>query len=405
MYLDSSDFSVLAEARALTIPWQSQLRKYLLDCVASGRVEIRVSSVHVSEAAPHSKDVADWAKRRADLIEMLSRGKAIRYFDEVDRGDLAVAFKIPGYEFPFHAHDDNGAWWPDVSDVAVDVQDTLIRALREVIAAMPRPQRRELERRFFSGRGELSSAGKQFFRANSPESFLSLSKEFPLSEGFVQAWIEVFDRPSAAAMLVAELRRVLQNVRVFMEWFCAHGKAGVFSACLRTPIQESRPVIERLRDLYGEALRLQEKLDLPRGEAFRRIAAMADENCGLMKRSLAERALSEHSDWLVAHGVDATAIRNVSAGELVLPKIEALSDLMREWFLLNVTSNRKVLDSDFGDIAHLCHAPYVDVIRCDGFAWNVSRLVRSKWPNVAFVSRLEDLKDAIDERHKFLASG
>jgi hypothetical protein len=397
VYLDSSDFSRLSDTKGLEDPTRRGLREYLMARVASGDIEVRISSIHVAEAAPHDTDAVAWAKQRGDLIESLSQGRVVRYFDLIDRGDLAVALAVPGYAFPEHALADNGDWWPDISDLADDVQNTVTRAMREAVASFPRHDRRRIERAMFDGQGHLSESGKKLFRA-SPAISSRLTNEFPVSEKLLSAWPSLFDQPNAKEIIITELRRTLQDVRLFMEWFCTHGYLGGLGETLRAPIRNSADAIKRLRALYAQAVTIQSKLGLPRNDARRRIEALVIENMARTRKVLITQAIEKSRDWLQSCGVSATSLSELDIASLRMPKIDAMVDMMGEWFLINVTGNRNILESDFGDIAHLCHAPYVDVIRCDAFAWQVCRPIRAKWADTIFVARLEDLRAIIESR-------
>jgi hypothetical protein len=380
VYLDNSDYSVLGDAMAdPTHKHVSTLAK-LIQLVDSGKIQIRFSGTSVIEASHIEKSARDAAIRRGKCIERLCGGKCFIYWPSL----LAQEQANFEQERPLYSGLTNDAslWFPNLSDVAKSLGDSLEKGLLSAIkeSGRSRKERRTAEKLLVKN-GKLSPLGASMLKGPQRVQLLSkLAEQFPLSDRFYKE--DLIVKYAAGKLsppeLVEELSIVFRDVEKFIGW----------TYDTRDPEQKTirwfRDLGDRLKDIVEGMRSIVEPFAMlvPPAKFKSTIDAMTDEQLPKLRREFITKM--------------ADKLEDAQIGELGdLPALDVYVKAIGVYVKTSLKGDRKLLSSDSGDLLHLSHAPYCDVFRADGNTSQVANQVVKPY-GTRVVPKLAQLVDTLE---------
>lgn len=392
VYLDSQDYSALSE-KALK-PELEHVKNELLGMAASADIRFVFSSIVVCEAVPTGPHAVPYAIQRGDFLSQLCRRNALIFHSELlEREVRALADRCALSPAIVRATQD---WFPAVE---FEEPTPLSEALREqlnadpMFQAMPRPQRREAERKFFKKGGLLPEVRDAIYSAAGQNYVDAIVSRWPMD----RAHADVFRRYALGEAGKEEaseaMRASLRDPGYLMRWFSENPELALpLADIVRGPGQEL-------------------------GSSMRSLVAIADNLKGMdgdgeVGESRWEQLpISDKQDWegrVSKHllgvvggvarkcGIELSQLIASKDVALFCPGIDATVRSMMSSVWGNVGGSRRQLpsDSQFPDAMHAMYAPYVDVFRADAY---MAPHIRSevKRHGTQVVAKLRDLPAVI----------
>lgn len=390
VYLDSSDYSVLGDALQNAAHPHAATIARLIELVDSDMIQVRFSGIHVIEVSHIEKSARDAAVRRARCIERLSKGRCFAFFTSL------LAREQENFEKGDPLYDgitnDDGSWFPDTSDDVIkslrsSITDGLRKALKENVNN--RHERRGFERMLVKD-NKLSPLAAQKLLVPQRDILLKeLAEQFPLSERFFKEDLLIHFATGnlSSSELYRELSIVFRDIEKFVGW----------TYDTRDPEQKTikwfRNLGKRLKDDVTGMRKLCEPLvGLAHPEKIKStLDSMVDERLPPLRRTFITK-MAEKPD-------------TASIGQLGdLPALDTFVGAIGVYVKNSLKGDRKLLDSDSGDLFHLSHAPYCDVFRADGSTSQIATQVLRPY-GTRVVPKLAQLIDTLDAVLQAQAAG
>lgn len=377
VYLDSSDFSNMSISNRT--PEADGIRRFLIEKVHCGKIEIRFSAVHLMEAAARDQQYLSNSRERFSFIRELCGDRC--FIDPfslmTDEAQGKATTKAEGYPSR-----DDGIWLPSIEDIKHDIPDLKATLLEELDRApINRSQRRHLTRKLIGKDGTLSTQALQMLNAR-PEALLSnLSKKYPLNNEGIGIVLDALTGKIPRSKIDEQFRNLLANISRFHEW---HEKSW----------KEISPMMDWLRQ-HGRRL---EQLIIAQHQVFeglrgRAAAAGLDRATVLELESKARSRLQLAIPKAIRRGVVGEPDGICHTG----PSLDLFCAVLTIVAMNTVFSGgnpRKPRSSDFGDALHAVYLPYVDVFRADSYMSSVLHGI-NETGNAIIVSKLAQLPKAI----------
>lgn len=391
VYLDSSDFSDLTDARKQT----PQLKAVLdgLEVLADGgQVDFRFSIVHVCEAAPTQPDAAAAAERRAALMNRLCGSNALVTIEEVL---AAERMKTQGFSAL-----SQGRWHPPLDDLLPDspLQDARMMLRNELKATgLDRAERRRRERAAFR-KGGWSKQARQSIDTVMPSTIPGLFNLLPLTPDEMQALMSYLKGGSGRELAIKGCQRVLANPAWFMRRYAENPeKMKAIVEWLREGgpnfVTKMSAAVAQAQDLFASRSASNEEFE-------KAIANIEDDE--LRKHLLREHKSTQQAlDSRIKNDknrLEESVLRKLTGetketgSTLTLDQVRDLYPGTAAMLATGMHATRRAMDqnnprplqdSDFGDAMHAVYAPYVDIYRTDAFmAEGIEKMLRMRGTNV-----------------------
>lgn len=396
LYLDSQDFSRLAEPPPGKASFYQDLDTELSRLVASQEIEIRYSAAHISEISHTSLIAAKHSARRAQVLNRLCAGKCFAIWTDILDDEIRHNFD-PSYEVKPEREDDQ---WIDLDlnelrgfldKMKQSLQDTLKEkgANRKARRAAKKINLVHMLTQTSDGLAQLDSIVDR------------LNRTFPIEQEL--------DRSALIAYITGAVGE--QDFLNYMQGLFVDPvnlitrMAPKFDKPLKLPaiirdqglvlINGMNPVLEKLRN-YFEAL--------PKAQAFQSIRDDARAMPARTSRLIRRRSLRES----IPHALDALHIAPVDLSDdeidrLNVPTLDVLIGAVSQYLAEVVAASqagkafRLFERTDGGDLVHATYVPYVDIYRCDT-AWADRLRVLGARYQTDVVGRIEELLPTLHRR-------
>jgi hypothetical protein len=375
VYLDSSDFSVLGDAMEKPGHLHAGTLKKLIDLVDAGQIEVRYSGISVVEVSHLEKDAKDAGVRRARCIERLSKGRCFSFWTTLlAREQENFANQRPLYE---GLTSEDGFWFPDIGDLARTFRSDLENSIRGMIKenVNNRRQRRELEKKLLKDGKLTPFAVEKLLVPRRGELLKTFAEQFPLSDRFFKEdfLIRYATGQVSSSEMLYELSIVFRDVEKFVGWtYDVRDTERKTIKWLRDLGARFRSDITNMRKLFEPLIG-----NYPAEWIKNSLDAMVAERLPVMRRDFITKMAERPA--------------NAPIGELgSLPALDAFVSAIGAFVKMSIRGNRKLLDSDSGDLFHLAHAPYCDVFRADGNTSQIANQVLKPY-GTKVVPKLADL--------------
>lgn len=398
IYLDSADYSTLADQRRIT-PELERLRTKLGEWIRAGSIECWFSIAHISEMAPLDAQFTEAAVLRTELLSQLCAKRALVAPDRLLHNELSNLNSRISKTSPIYAYD--GTWFPElggiISGVSLDdVSKDFAVALNS--SGGNRKARRESARKVLKG-GQLKGEFlRKMAREPSQEVIDEMLAAYPMREKDARVLRRYILGTATAHEAEVAFLASLRDPSWMMQWFERHAnKLSHVSEWVRGP---SRKVISDLKVVAESATNYNESVakllslgveTQGEGDAMRTLdatwwQAQQDKLITATARGIGKRLLGvEFDETLSASSVDAFA-----------PGLSTAFRVMHisTWNSVGQQA-RNAKESDWVDALHSMYAPYVNIFRTDSYmAPIVQRVVKSHGTIV--VSKLNQLEGAIE---------
>jgi hypothetical protein len=384
LYLDSSDYSLLSDARRSELDAPGVLQ-CLRNHVAAGNIECFYSGAHLSEMAPTKPEYSEASEQRASLLVELCGKNVLVAHDRLF--DLELRFALGMLKNRADPIRRDGEWFPEGAAelLPLSAHDG-DASLPGLIGQLGRAERRKASKALLKGgrpRKHVQESLVKNARFGSVGEVLSVYPMNPSAARVLNRYV-VGDATSKEA--TEAFQESLRDPRWMMKWFEQHhAELTPFIAWVRGPANElvskldamSKSVVEARAQLSPEALTELLRADRWQGWQDKMLASIANR--------FAEK---------IAPGarLEVRTVDDCCAGLSV-----AVRSLHSAWRSITFETPRPPKPSDFPDAVHAAYAPYVDLFRADSFmAPHIARCAMP-WGTVV-VAKLIALPGAIEER-------
>jgi hypothetical protein len=394
IYLDSQDYSRLADPPPNKVQFYQELDAQLSGLVASGEIEIRYSAAHISELSHTSNSVTHHSARRAQVLNRLSQGKCLRFWTDILDNEITAALD-PNKNVSFNR--DHNQWFEfdfdGLSGFIHNLKNSLQQSLKE--KGVSRKIRRavgsvNLAHRLTKTADGLALLDKIVDQINS---------RYPLEREL--------DRPTLAAYIAGTKGE--KHFKEYMRGLMADPVSLIsriapsFDKPLKLPaiirdqglilINDMNPSLEGMSKLLA---------NLPHDLAFKAIwddaATMPNTSARRIRLNAVRQRLSEMPG---ARRRRSRPVDDDTIDRMSLPTLDVLLGAFSLYLGEAISASkagrpiRLFEKSDGGDLVHATYIPYVDIFRCDT-AW-ADRFKRlSTRFNTTVVGRIEDLLPTIE---------
>lgn len=360
----------------------------------AGEVEFRYSAAHVIEITHLERQHMGFAMKRARCIEALGRKKCLRFWLEAWRTECGNV--VAGRPATDSIPNDDACWYPDVSEVAAELRQTMLNSFQEALldASVNRQLRRKLQRTLFAG-GYLSDAGVDAVMKGRKQLVTTLSDEFPFADDIdAENLMLRFARGHAGSGEVVDAMSIaLRDLPTFVGWtYEERDKERKLVVWLRQWGAKLVNIIETLRTNLVEIAEryLEIEIDKKIYDAAIQKPAGSFRTSFIRKfrkdlQSRPKNKRGSNSDW-----------QQLEESELgTLPALDAYIISVVEHVRRSVLMPRKLKTSDAADLVHLSYLPYVDLFRADGDTSQTGAVVAKRFGS-RIVPKLDALADEID---------
>ncbi|WP_407471684.1 hypothetical protein ABFU14_02995 [Xanthomonas campestris pv. raphani] len=342
VYLDSSDYSQLAEAELGTS--LAQVRGDLVALTQCKAATFVYSDTHICEMAPLDSKWTHHAVKRTDLLANLCRKNCLVSIDRLIQIELNQLRNRLNGKASVISRD--GTWFPEIEDImrALDgFQDQVNDLVHEELSNIP--QNRKLRRAFAS---KLRS-GLKTPRLDAK----AVVAEFAMRHSDAQIIIDYISGKRSKARAEQAFLASFRDPRWMMRWAQDHHSSmSKFITWQRGPAEQLMLALNPLIDAYS-SLREDHPSSIDE-----------DINDNLWQRATEESLISIVQNLNTKAGFSFTTrdVEEYCPG--ISTSVKVLASSLRNSFSLHA---RKPKASDFVDAIHAIHAPYVDIFRTDGY--------------------------------------
>jgi hypothetical protein len=388
VYLDSQDYSRLANPPAGKVDFYNNLNERLETLVNARAIEIRYSMVHVSEISHTDPSAFRYARGRAASLTNLSQGRCLPVWNDIFTDEVRRNFQRGHI---VETNRENNRWIDlgksDVDDFVSILATSAKEALKE--SGTNRKTRRRAARMNLpkilmqSGQGQKTIA----------EIITNLNRAFPASEPFSERLVTqyVTGADSEGAFVPRFHEAIMNPYNLIAQISLQTTRFSRLPHLVRdignNLMAQANPIVLKLSKLW--------KTVPPElaGETRDRLVvsargAMQKARNTTIREELAERAIKEDlNDDDIAH--------------IDTPTADVLYTALAAYFVKMVKAAQhakplqRLKQSDAADLLHAQYIPYVDIFRCDT-AWTDILSPIAKRYGTTVVDRIDDLVPAID---------
>lgn len=342
VYLDSADYSQLAEAK--TASPLCSMREDLISLSRNKTASFVYAGTHICEMAPLDPKWAHHAVRRTDLLSDLCGNNCLMSLDKVI--DLELSRLRDRSHEKANVISRDGNWFPEVAGImqALDgFKQQVSELMHEALAGMP--QSRKLRRM-------LASKSRGGFKVPALDVKTVIS-EFAMRHSDAQILIDYIAGKRGRAAAERAFLASFRDPRWMMRWAeDHHASMSRFSAWQRGPAERlmltMAPAIEAHQSLWRNQ---PSEIEGAMNEKFWQ--RISDETVV----SVVQRLTADSPFHFTAADVDIYCPG-------IATSVRVLISSMRSSFSRNA---RKPKASDFVDAVHAAHAPYVTIFRTDSY--------------------------------------
>lgn len=401
VYLDSSDFSELAERNNRPNKKElDEIYEFLVDARKQGKIQIRYSSITVLECIHQQPEHMNYALRRASIIEELSGGNSF-----VDLLTLHLETCLDTL-VPRNTSESSRdrlmrkhhQWYIDISPILASYEKIYIDKANEIIETRPKSTRNQLKKMMFSGRRlsnfaikRLTIFGDAFERA--------YVEQYPMLNGFPlqKTMTKYLKGEFSQAEVIKQIGDTVFNPFNFTKWFVESIKNKTPSSLNSLREQGALIVsaIESSRADFDMMMLAHSQGDLSEKEVQKKLKAYRYP-VSAIRKMLLDSIFSSKKVSIKKHGFSEKLweerILQSDIGSLL--SIDFVSELFSEHITKKIHDRRsKLSPSDFGDFMHFSYAPFVDVFRCDKRTASLASSLVKKYGLDAYIA--PNLTDAI----------
>lgn len=388
IYLDSADYSLIAEGKA------DSTRNQLIQLVNSGDIEIRYSHVTILECAQTAHKYRESAARRMEVVQDLCKNKTLIHYAPLMIKECE--FLVRGGSSKRYSCDDNGLWYPNFPGNASDFKRELAQHLESMLSVKKVPRKKYKK---YINNNQFTTAGLSFLDGIDKK-ILDLfpvkvsKKSRKLIRSYFQGRISDDD-------FEAELMRLTFNPLNLVEWALSQvdGSLEKFS-WLRIQGQTLVESLDRARASISQF----ENMDTDKGvkeKAANELRHMKFEFAG-KRDEILQSCWDKHKVTLEKKGISEKLWKEkVVASNLgAIPSMDTWMRLFSDHYKNSLLDNRRKLRrSDYGDINHGMYIPYVDIFRADKHMTERYKTIASEF-DTEIVSSLKNLITSVNDRLK-----
>lgn len=381
VYLDSSDYSVMADPRQL---WAQDVLSFLQKNIDSGVLEVRFSYLHPLEGAHTNTEAKFMAIRRAQIMAQLSGRKCLEWWHSLVRLEAARLALGKPLRPADYAYRNDGRWFPQMRGLADDLARIFTEGLQTAVlnSGLPAGICQQVMSKLLKN-GRLTQLAVEMMRPSRRELMDELRKKYPWPQRFFDE--DLFFRYAAgeipAQVIVDALEEGFGDLPLFVGWaYDSHDPDRQLTRWLRagnwtTAILKLRDEIAQLVDLAREVGKDEKHVNTILRKAKSRLL-------GVRARIL-RSVFADVEPMIHGQSVSTAWKAQVLESELgTVPALDSALEASIEYFIQNVMAGaqqRRLLVSDFGDIMHMGYLPYVDVFRCDAYAAGLARKAADRY--------------------------
>lgn len=402
IYLDSSDYSHMAEGRS------QDTKIFLKQCIDEKKIEIRYSFITVSEFIQTDKKYQDYAVERAKLINYLCNSKTLIIQPNLLLNEcIYICQKNTLLKYPDYAFNDNGQWYGDLESIFSDFKKGLFIKTKSLI---------QQEVNKVKDRNQKSLIRTQLLKVIKNDKFtpegLSLLKgtereifnELPIINP--EKLENLFHNYLQGEITTCEFSNIIGshclNPENLSTWTISKMDDGIIKfGWLRN---KGSLLVDKISELRSLFQRLESQISLkgnPRQHAIQEIKNFKFDyeklkieilhNCWKKNQFSFQKAGISYSQFQ----------KNIcSQPDAPLPSLDILKDIFEIYFKENLIDNKRNLKpSDFGDISHGVYIPYVNIFRADKYMAKHYEPLSKKYLTELAIS-LDDLPDKINSMLK-----
>lgn len=411
IYLDSDDYSKFSNPKVLAKePQKKKVRDYLIQLVEKNIIEIRYSSLTICEMIHKDKSAKHYAVQRAELLVSLSRGKVLLPIYDLFFEDALklISFTAPSTDYAYGEENN----WLDYSkwhDFTEHFLTSLISECRKAIkrTALPRQQRKQLERRFIRNNRLTPECIDVIINADRSAPIrmgaeLVLFEEFTSKENLIKFLkgnlsAKVFSDGMISKMM--DVQFVIQKASELEPEFQGQMKLFInnqgrhLKDALQKAAQEIVGYEQRILDLGVDEKEIKNRLR-------KRYPSLIQKSLLDMRESI----LTEYHKEKNHAGISSKEWHEkVTKSEMgSIPSLDLYLSLTRQ-FILDRIRNKQLETylTDGPDLLHASYAPYCDIIRLDKRTHDLIKKLPGNLTsklNTCFLKRPEDLPEAIESK-------
>jgi len=403
IYLDSSDYSTLADPPLVDADKSARVLEALRTYVAKKAIEVRYSVVHLSEMANLAPEHLGSAARRAKVLDDLSNGKCIRFPDSVFTDEIEIC-RDPrkGPWSKSIAYAEHNQWINSPVSKLTNIRKQLQSDIALELKA------RGYARKFRS-KNIANKLGREF--ARSPEG----SRKIDQAARDLYAEIPV----KHSAELSDVLKRFALGDATDFEVKKIIAKSAMEPADLIEFLAPKLNATSRLSKIVrnvGADMAVTADQQFARVREFANLAEAVgrkEEAVQTLRKWISDMKFSFKVKLVRAHAVDVggdigrwtARLSDKEISKLTLPSADIAAVVLsrKMWAitanLLAHPSSPGWTPQDGVDFMHARFAPYVDIFRCDG-GWQGPVAGAAKKFGTQVVGKIWDLCPAIEENLK-----
>lgn len=392
VYLDSSDFSVMSDPNRPD--WVDGIERSLLSWQSAGLIDLRFSYLHVIEASPIRPEDISSSSARMRKIQQLCGQKCFASTISIIEKEISTPGAWAQCDYGDWILKNNGDWLPNLNGFDIGIASPLEIIRKEIAESSPdRATKRRAERQFFDKDGKLRPAARARFRKTEGDAIQELEHKYPFPSGMAKRILSCMLGDAKSETIESLLKESFGDISLWPSWYENNWeKVSPISSFLRTAgneIGESlRVATEEIKNAWERGV----KEGYSENELERMLKALVAEQISQLFPRTVERLSLEQ-------GLCAKPASTVSAFDARpgLATAIAVQSLVAKRSIGHVTKPRAPSDSDFGDVMHCVHLPFVDFFRADGFTSSV--IAEAKLPfSTVVIPKLAQLPAQIESR-------
>jgi hypothetical protein len=409
VYLDSKDISILADReRGKNNDQALSTFDFLINQVERNAIEIRISLFHVAEVLPHSIEYKDAAMRRAKTSKELSRGKALKFFEDVYDLDIihltCSKYPLPKLKFPSYVFDDRSNWLPKTIDFGMNMKELIKQELTSFVKGLPvsRQQQRQIFRKIQNPDGTFKPFGKSILENGRSELMSSFKNNYPITNKFYEEdypMLLISGKISENEFSLEIINGILdlENLAGWIYESSQHAKS--ISSLLYDQGSKFSEMISSHRQQANNLYERSKLLGIPEKDSLNILKKSIDKMS--IRENVIKQIINDRKKNIAKHSKSVEFIETCIKSELgQLPFIDSMLSSMYEFSIDRIfqTKNQaKLSHSDYADIQHSGYLPFVDIFSCDSRTANYVRFT-SQMYKTEVVSNFNNLKSVIENR-------
>ncbi len=396
VYLDSQDFSHMANPPASADDFYSCLESELATLVADKVIEVRYSAVHISEIAHTRLEATGYSAGRAEALKRLSNGKCMRIWNDILKNEIECHFDPTK---TVQATRESNRWL-EVDDISMgNFLEKLRTSMQETMKerGYNRKARRSLAKVDLAANITKTAAGI----AALDSIVENLNNKYPLEKELDRNTLVAYVTGTIGTKKFEEYFRSLivdpvnLIARIAPELDQSLRLPGLVRNIGKSLMDKVNPSIKKISQLF-EAM--------PVGSFMIRVRELARSmpvtTMKQVRRNMIRDILSDVNRNIVHLAKDYT---DGEFDQMNLPATDVMFGALTK-YISNVVSAaeagkpiRLFKPSDAADLIHATYVPYVDIFRCDTAWTNIFKIEGMRF-GTEVVGRVEDLMPAIRRR-------